>query len=95
MARSGMILILAVGRNIKCLMKVTLCLMTLNKIVEIKYTYVFLNQPMEQNILWRVTILFIFQRMGGRRGLLREKVRWPEGKNILQRKLGNLFLWGV
>ena len=46
---------------------------TFEKKVEIKYTYGFLNQLTAQNILWRVTILFICQRMGGRRGLFIEK----------------------
>ena len=38
---------------------------------------------MVQNILWKVTILFIYQRMGDRGGLFRAKRRQPEVKNII------------
>ena len=42
--------ILAVGRNMKWNMTLNLCLMPLNKIAEIKYTYGSLKQAMEQKI---------------------------------------------
>ena len=45
------------------------------KIVEIKYTYASLNQPTAKNILWRVTIILIYKRMGERGGLFRAKGR--------------------
>ena len=41
----------------------------------------------------RVTILFISKRMGEIGGLKRAKVRCPEGKNVLQSKLGRIFWW--
>ena len=41
----------------------------------IKYIYGSLNQPMAQNILWRVTTLFIYHRIGEIWGLFRSKVR--------------------
>ena len=50
---------------------------------------------MEKNIIWRVTTLFIYHRMGERGGLFRTKGRWPEGKNSLQMKVYCLFWWGV
>ena len=71
LAKSVMNLIITVGINMKCMMTIYLCLIYLNKIVEIKYTYGFLNQPMAQNKLCRVTILFICHRMGGRNRLFR------------------------
>ena len=49
--RSVMTLILAVGSNIKWMMTLTLCLMPLYKIIETKYIYRSLRQPMAQNIL--------------------------------------------
>ena len=64
----------------------TLFLIPLNKIVEIKYTYRFLNQPMAQNILWRVTNLFIYQILGGRWMFFIEKGIGKEGKNTLKIK---------
>ena len=63
MVRSTMTLIIVVGSNIKYMMTLTLYLMQLKKIVEIKYAYDFLNQPMAQKILWGVTILFISHRL--------------------------------
>ena len=45
----------------KWTMEHTLCIMSLNKIIEIKYRYGILNQPMGNKILWRVTILFIYK----------------------------------
>ena len=53
-----------------------------------------MNKPMVRNILWRVTIVFISQKLGGRGGLFRANVRCPEGKNNMQSKLGCLF-WSV
>ena len=79
-------LILDVGSNMKWMIKINICLMKLNKILQINYTYKSLNKPMAKNILWNVTILFIYQRTGERGGLFRAKVRLTEGKNILQRK---------
>ena len=55
-----MTLILSVGRNMKFMMTLDLCLITLKKIIEIKYTYGSLKK-MAKNILWRVT-LFLFLR---------------------------------
>ena len=45
MVRYVMTLILAVGRNMKLTMTLNLCMMPLNKIAEIKYTYGSLNHP--------------------------------------------------
>ena len=61
MVRYAMTLILAMGSNIKLTMKLNLCLMPLNKILEINYTRGYLKQPTEKNILWRVTV-FLFMR---------------------------------
>ena len=74
MLRYVMTLILAVGRNMKWMMTLNLYLMPLKKILEINYKYGSLKQPMAKNILWRVTIFFISQRMGERGGLFRAKV---------------------
>ena len=58
-----MTLIIAVGKSMKWMMTLILCLMTLNKILGINYTYESLTQPMAKEILWRVTIYFISQRI--------------------------------
>ena len=70
-----MTLILDVGRNMKLMMKLNICLITLKEILDINYTCGSLKQPTEKNILWRVTIFFISQRMGDRDGLFIAKVR--------------------
>ena len=54
--RSVMTLVQSVGSNMKWIATLTHFLIPLIQIVFIKYTYGFLNQPMAQNILWRVTI---------------------------------------
>ena len=59
----------------KCMMTLNVYLMPLNKILEIKYTYGSLKQQITKNILWRVTIFFISQRMVERGGLFRAKRR--------------------
>ena len=81
-----MTLILDVGRNTNLMMALNLCLMPLEKIIEINYTYGSPKQSTKKNILWRVTVLFISQRMGDRDELFTAKGRLPEGKNTLQRK---------
>ena len=50
MERSVMTLIISVGRKMKLMMKLTLCMIPLKKIADIK-KYASLNQPMAQNIL--------------------------------------------
>ena len=67
-------LIISVGGNMKWMMTLTLFLMPLNKILKIKYIYVSMNQPMAQNILLRVTTMFIYHIMSDRGGLFRAKV---------------------
>ena len=69
MVRYVMTLILAVVRNMKFMMTLNLCLIPLKKILEINYTYGSLKQPTKKDILWRVTIIFISQRMSDRDGL--------------------------
>ena len=64
MVISVMDLILSMGGNMKWMMTLSLCMILLNKIVAIKYKYGSLNQPMVQNILWRVTILIIYHIIG-------------------------------
>ena len=59
-----MTLIIAIGGDMKCMKALTLCMIPCKKMVEIKYTYVSQDQPMTQNILWRLIILFISNRMG-------------------------------
>ena len=86
MVRHVMTLILDVGRNIKWMVTIDLYMIPLKKILYINYTYGYLKQPVSKKILWKVTILFIYQRMGERGGLLRPKERLQEGKNILQSK---------
>ena len=81
MVRYVMTLILFLGSKMKCMMTLNLCLMSLKKILEINYIYEYLKQKMARRILWRVTILFISNRMGEDWVLFREKLRWSEGKN--------------
>ena len=69
-----MTLILAVGRNMKRMMTLNLCLIPYEKILEINYTYGFLKQPMAKNILCKVKILFIYHINGERGELFRAKV---------------------
>ena len=88
-------LILAMGRIMKWMITLNICLMPLNKILEINYAYGFLTQPMEKEMFWRVTILFIYQRMDERGGLSRTTQRWTERKNILQSKWGRIFWWVI
>ena len=59
MLRYAMNLILDVGRNMKCMMTLNLCLTPLKKTPDINYRYGFLKQPTEKHILSRLTILFI------------------------------------
>ena len=61
MVRCMITLILAVGRSMKWMMTLNLYMMLLKKILDIKYTYLSLTQPMEKYILWMVTI-FLFLR---------------------------------
>ena len=68
-----MTLILDVGRNMKWSITLNIYLIPLMQIDEIKYSYRDLNQPINQNIVWRVTILFISQRLFEKGGLLRSK----------------------
>ena len=75
MVRCTTTLILAVGRRMKCIMTLNLCLMPLKKIIEMNYKYVSLIKPMAKEILWRVNIFFIYQRMDERGGLLRATKR--------------------
>ena len=51
MVRYVMTLILAVGRNMKLMMTINLCIMPLNKIIDIKYTYGSLKQPTEKYLV--------------------------------------------
>ena len=48
MVRYAMTLILAVGRNMKLMMTLNLCLIPLKKILDINYTYGFMKQPTEK-----------------------------------------------
>ena len=80
MVRCMMTLIIAVGGSMKQMMTLILCLIPLNKILEVNHIYGYLAQPMTKEILWRVTIFFISHRMDGRGGLFRAKGRWLEGK---------------
>ena len=75
MVRYVMTLIIAVGRNMKLMMTLDLCMIPLKKILDINYSYGSLKQPTEKNILWRVTVFFISQRMGDRNGLFIAKLR--------------------
>ena len=43
-----MTLILAVGRNIKFMMTLNLCIIPLNKILEVNYSYGSMKQPTEK-----------------------------------------------
>ena len=70
-----MTMILDMWRSMAWMMTINLCLMPLKKIIEINYTYGSLTQPMTKEILWRVNIFFIYQRMDERGGLFREKWR--------------------
>ena len=74
MVRYVMTLILSVGSNIKLMMTLNLCMMSLKKILEINYTYGSLKQPTEKYPLEGNNI-FISQRMGDRYGLLIVKLR--------------------
>ena len=68
-----MTLILAVGRSMKWIMTLNICLMPLKKIRVIKYTYGSIKHPMVKDILQRVTIFFISQIIDERWGLFRSK----------------------
>ena len=48
-------------------------MITLKK-TDIKYTYGSLNQPMAQNNLWRLTMLFVSRRIGDIGGLFKAKL---------------------
>ena len=50
-----------------------ICLMPLKKILDINYKYGSMKQPMAKHILCRVTILFIYQKMGDRGGVIQIK----------------------
>ena len=69
-----MTMIIAVGRSMKSMMTLNLCLIPLKKILEIIYTYGYLKQPIEK-ILWRVTIFFKYKGMDDIDGLFIEKGR--------------------
>ena len=71
-------LILDLGRSMKWMMTLNLYLIPLKKILEIYYTYESLTQPMGKDILWRVTIIFISQRMDERGGLFKSKENQKE-----------------
>ena len=58
MAICMMNLILDVGRSMKRMITLNICLIPLKKILEINYTYVSLTQPMAKYILCRTTIFF-------------------------------------
>ena len=75
MVRCMMTLILAVWGIMKWMITLNLCMIPLNEILEINYTYVSLTQPMAKEILLRVTIIFISQIMDERGGLFRAKRR--------------------
>ena len=74
MVRYVMTLILSVGSNIKLMMTLNLCMMSLKKILDINYTYGSLKQPTEKYPLEGNNI-FISQIMGDRYGLLIVKLR--------------------
>ena len=48
MVRYVMTLILAVGRNMKLVITLNLCLISFNKVLEINYTYGYLKQKTEK-----------------------------------------------
>ena len=73
MVRFVMTLILAVWRNMEWMKALNICMITSKKILEIHYTYVSLKQPRTNNILWKVIIFFISQRMGERGGYSEQK----------------------
>ena len=59
MVRYVMNLILAVGRNMKLTMTLNLCLMPLNKIIEINYTYGSLKQTTEKYLVEGNNIFYL------------------------------------
>ena len=69
MVRYAMTLILAEGRNMKLMTTLNICLMPLNKILDINYTYGSIKKTTDKNILGRVIIFFTSHRMGDRDGL--------------------------
>ena len=75
MAIRMMNLIISVGRNMKCMTTLNIYMVPLKTILDINDTYSPLKQPMAENILWRVTIFFIYKIMGERgRGGYSEKI---------------------
>ena len=46
-----MTMILAVGRNMKLMMTLNICMIPLKKILEINYTYVYLKQPTKKYLV--------------------------------------------
>ena len=75
MIRFIMTLILAVGGSMKWIMTLNICFMPLKKISDINYTYGSLKNPMSKEILGRVTIFSINNRMNERGGLFIAKQR--------------------
>ena len=51
MVRYVITLIVSVWRNMKLMITLNLCMIPLNKILEIKYTYGSLKQPMEKYLV--------------------------------------------
>ena len=70
-----MTLILAVGKSMKWMITLNICMIPLKKILEINYTYGSLEKPLAKEIFCGVTILFISQRMDERGGLSRTTQR--------------------
>ena len=85
-----MTLILDVGRSMKWMMTLNLCLIPLKKILEINYTYGYLTQPMAKEILWRVTV-FLFLREWMREGFIQSKKKMTREKKYWKGNEGVYF----
>ena len=78
----------------KWILTLTICLMLL-KIIRNRI-YIWISEPTNgKKVIWRVTILFISQRMDKIGGLFRAKLRGPEIIKSFQKKLGQLFGRGI
>ena len=62
MVRYVITLIIYLCRKMKWMITLNLCMITLNKILEINYKYGSLKQPMEKYILWRANNNFYFSK---------------------------------
>ena len=87
MVRCMMNLILAVGRSMKWIMTFHICLMPLQTIIEINYTYGSLTQPMAKEILLRVTIFLFLIEWMREGGVIKRKMKMTRRKQYIAKEM--------